>query len=577
MMHHRSRFLLGTARAVSFAAVLGGLVATGCSSKKTAVVRAPDDGAARDSEAAALATLEAHPDLEVIKAAVQQLDGLDSAALRPVWAETDRAELAGLLRLTDVETADLGQRTFTPADVAYIEECLVVRAGLRALNLDRRPPAERGALAFDWVCRTAFVDPRIPTPAPPWDTLQGGCGVVLSRAYAVLAAWRQVGLDGCLVGPPGLKDTPALDLRTVRPESTVAYAPVRACGLKVGPDVLLFDPAGGKPIPAADGKGVLTLAAARATPAATKGVADDSEAKTWQPFLAPPLTALTKRMEWLQELNPGNGNAKVFVDVRVEIARFKAAGGETPVVWNAPNDRFSPGRITARYAYEDPTEAGPFKAIRDRHRRRLVPDELMPLNKLDGNAQGLVQEAFRRWYDRFWSTPGSPRDLYVRGNLADALSALTEIGSEITTLKARVQQDPSLRADFNQYFADLFALSADRERAKAGGPDEYAAANQRFIAFVNLPKNRDVERAYTLGTAHRPLGADVLFLTAACVHERAERAQLDGGADAAAGWRNAAECWDRFLNDAPATRTAFPGREPHARAQKARCLTFLPK
>ncbi|HVK14071.1 MAG TPA: hypothetical protein VM597_35335 [Gemmataceae bacterium] len=549
------------------------LVAAGCSPKKpTGPKGDPTVGPARDGETAAVTMLEGHSDPETVKTALQRLDGLESTVERPTWGDSERDELAKLCRLTDNEVTALGQRTFTPSDALYLEQCLTIRSGLRALKLDDRPPADRGRLAFEWVCRTAYVDGRIPTPAPASLTLQMGYGTALSRAYAVLAAWQQAGLEGCLIGPASLKDIRAI----TQQGSALQSAPVRACGLRVGADIFLYDPAAGKPVPAADGKGVLTLAAARAMPALAKDLAGENEVKSWQAFVAPPANALARRMEWLEKLNPGSTAAKLFVDVRASAAGFKEAGAAA-TVWNAPDDPLSPVRIIGFYSLERPgPEGGPPKAPRDQLREELVPYVLLPQNKIVPHALGLVHEVFKFWYNRVWFSPGSPRDLYVRGDLADALSALNQIGSEISTVKSRVDQDRGLSKDFAEYFKKLFEMSADQQRAR-NDPEAFATATKQMMAFRTQAKNADIERSYTLGTAARPMTAEVLYLTAACVHERAERAQADGATETAAGWRNAAECWDRYLSEAAALRPAFPGREPHARAMRARCQSFLTK
>ena len=131
--------------------------------------------------------------------------------------------------------------------------------------MDARPPLERARLGFDWVCRMVYVDDRVPWPANPWTTLQAGSGVALSRAYVVLAVWQQLGLDGCLVGPAGAEgararsdsDGPGLPTDIcpgagVRRQDRQGHVPVRPGG---GPSRLRR----------ADGKGVLTLAQAKAT------------------------------------------------------------------------------------------------------------------------------------------------------------------------------------------------------------------------------------------------------------------------------------------------------------------------
>jgi hypothetical protein len=67
------------------------------------------------------------------------------------------------------------------------------------------------------------------------------------------------------------------------------------------------------------------------------------------------------------------------------------------------------------------------------------------------------------------------------------------------------------------------------------------------------------------------------YLIAACVHERAERAQLEKSSQARAQWRNAAEWWNRFLDASAEAQSPFPAREPHARGLLERCRQFLPK
>jgi hypothetical protein len=69
----------------------------------------------------------------------------------------------------------------------------------------------------------------------------------------------------------------------------------------------------------------------------------------------------------------------------------------------------------------------------------------------------------------------------------------------------------------------------------------------------------------------------VAFLTAQAVHERAERSQLEGTAQAPANWGNAAEWWDRFLVASAQAKSPFPARDQYARALLARCQQFTGK
>ena len=531
----------------------------------------------RDVESAALAELATRPDLDHCRQALQVLDNQESAGRRPVLSAAEKAELAAFLRLTDAELSEAGQTAFSLEDAAYLEEALLVRAGVRSLKIDARPPLERARLGFDWACRMVYVDDRVSWPANPWSTLQSGSGIALSRAYVVLAAWQQLGLDGCLVGPPALKSTPSMSGPTAaEPGAKPSFAPVRACGVKVGSDVFLFDPAAGHPVSAPDGKGVLTLAQARANPDAVKALAKDDDAKAWQPFLAPPLPGLSRRMESLEQRNPGGVGPRLFVDLAGLRARFAKDLPGIPVdAWNVPGDALSPGRVLARYATEEATPTT--LPLRQRHRLFTFPLDRIPKVDLAGNALGHFTMSFARPFEMLRYTPGSARDLMVRGQLGEALTALDNMKNLVDNARARIDRDPGLQKDFEKWADEFQSLSAQLIRAEQNDPANAAAARRALEQFRANPRNMDIERAYVLGHAARPLAAEVAFLTATAVQERAERAQLDGSAQAAGNWQNARFWWNQFLDASAQARTPFPAREAHARAHLARAQQHLPK
>ena len=567
MTHPRTRFSFRLAAAILavpflFAACDGRKGGTGSAAKV--------GGEAVDGEANALAGLETQQDLARCRSVLQQLDAQEGAGRRPTVSEAERAELTALLKLTPGEVAELSQATFSQNDAAYLEECLLVRAGMRSLRVDGRPPLERARLGFEWACRMVYVDDRIPWPANPWTTLQGGSGLASSRAYVVLAVWQQLGLDGCLVGPPALKTTPSLVIAQVGPEVRATYAPIRACGIQVGNDLFLFDPATGQPLTAAGGKDVLTLAAARQTPEAVKG-ASPEEVKTWQPFLAPPLPALARRMEWLEQKHPGGAGVRLYVNLPAQKAKF----GPTCDVWNPEGDPHSAGRVLARFISEEAStkQKG---ALRDHHRLLMTPVDRLPKTALSGRALEELTGAFLAQFGALRYYPNTPRDLMLRGQYREATSALEDVKQSVDNARTRADQDPNLQQDFDRWTVQLQTLLAKVVRPDPGDPGG-AQAQRNLEAFRTNPRNRDTERAFVLGQAARPLGAEVAFLMAQCVHERAERAQAEGGAQAAALWRNAAEWWQRFLDASAQANSPFPAREPHARDLLARCQQFAGK
>jgi hypothetical protein len=548
------------------------VVFAGCDTRKSGTgSKGQPAGPTKDAEAQALAILDNQQDLTNCRTVLQQLDAQDGAGSRPTLSEAERAELTSQFGLTPAESAELGQATFSQTDAAYLQECLLVRAGVRALKIDSRPALERARIGFDWACRLVYLDGRTPWPANPWTTLEGGSGVALSRAYVVLAVWQQLGLDGCLVGPPAMKTTASYTMVQTVLEVRTTYAPVRACGVRIGGDVFLFDPAGGRALPAADGKGVLTLGRAQREPEAASGF-DADEVKTWRPYLAPPLPALARRMEWLQQRNPGGTDVKLFVNLA---NRGEQTGGSVPDVWNPPGDLFSPARILARFMAEDGT-GRTNRAFRYQHQLAMTPLERLPKTTLNGRALIELHAAFLSQFGSLRYAPNTPRDLLLRGQYSDAVSALDDVKKTVDNARTRMDQDPTLQKDFERWTEELQELTARTVRPDPGDPTG-AEAQRNLQRFRSHPRNQDIERAFVLGHASRPLAAEVAFLTAECVHEQAERAQAGGSNRAKDLWRNAAEWWQRFLDASAQANSPFPAREPHAQHLLARCQQFTGK
>jgi hypothetical protein len=559
-----------------FAALVVCTLVIGCDGKKPATGPKTPTDQRRDTDATVLAELESKQDAAHCRTVLQQLDTLDqSVSSRPEMAEAERSELATLLGLTPGEVTELGQKTFSQADANYLEECFLVRAGARSLGIDARPPLERAALGFDWVCRMVYLDERIAWPAPPWYTLQAGSGIALSRAYVILAVWRQLGLEGCLIGPASLASTASFAPDPSNPIGKRLYAPVRACGVRVGGDVFLFDPAAGGAVVGTDGKTTLTLAGAREKPELVKAVAAADEVKGWQAFLAPPLPGLARRMEWLERQNPGAAGVKLFVDVRGQRARWAAeAAGTECKVWCPERDPHSLTRVLSRYAAPEQPGRDPVVAL---HRLAMVPLSHIPRTTLNEEAIRLLQLAFIEHFDALRYAANSPRDALLRGQFREAIPALETVKTMFENARSRMETDTSLRKDIDTWAEIFEQLSAKVNRAKLVSPTEASFAMRELEQFRTQPRNRDIERAFVMGSAARPVGAEVAFLMAQCAQERAERTHLDASPQAAGLWQNARDWWDRFLVASAEAGSPFPAREPHARALLARSEQFIKK
>lgn len=542
---------------------------SGCEARKVTSQKAKPVQQADESQA--LAPLESFQDSAQCRTALTQLDALPSANDRPTISEADRAELGKYLQLTPAEIAEVAQTNFTSTDGMYLSEALLIRTGVRALHVESKPPLEQARLSFEWICRTIYIDDRVPAPVNPWLALETGWGIGLSRVYAVLATWQQLGLDGCVVGPATLKSSPSINIGT----TPAQFAPVRSCGVKIGKDVFLFDATAGKPLPTADGKGILTLAAARAKPDVVASLGD--EAKDWRPYLAPALSVVAPRMEWLQKLNPGNVGAKLYVDVRKQRAAFESDLAGIPIdAWNPAGDLYTPTRILGLiFTSESSNRAG--LALRDQYLLQTLPLWQMPKTKLEGTPLTELRQAFAQPFDSLRGSQASPRELLIRGQLQDATTNLSDTRENVERARQRFEEDKTLQKDFDRWADQFRHLSAVANNARLRDPDGLPAALRALQEFRSTLANREVEQAFVLGTAARPLAAEVYYMTALCKHEQAERAHFDNPTGGTDRWRNAAEWWERYLDVSARANSPYPAREPHARALLERCRKFTGK
>ncbi|HKB06381.1 MAG TPA: hypothetical protein VKD90_29570, partial [Gemmataceae bacterium] len=229
-----------------------------------------------------------------------------------------------------------------------------------------------------------------------------------------------------------------------------------------------------------------------------------------------------------------------------------------------------------RYAGEEASNRTKV-ALRDSLRVAMVPLEHMPETNLAGHARAHVRQSFGRPFESLRYSLNTPRDLLLRGQYAEATTALNSFKNLVDNARSRMEQDKTLRREFETWADEFQALSARVIRAEREDPASLPTYSRQLDLFRSQQRNQDIERAFVLGNAARPLAAEVTFLTATAVHERAERAQLEGGGQAVDLWRNAAQWWKRFLDASDQARSPFPAREPHAKALLARCEQFTAK
>ncbi len=206
-----------------------------------------------------------------------------------------------------------------------------------------------------------------------------------------------------------------------------------------------------------------------------------------------------------------------------------------------------------------------------------VPLEDLPQLKLVGIARGELRSAFAFPFIQLRYTRTSPRTLMLLGQFQQSTSSLEETKRFVDNARIRFEQDPTIRAEFDAWSEKFVAIYARFIRAQQADLADLPAARQALVQFRNNSTNRDIERAFIYGHAARPLAAEVLFLMAMCVHERAERSQADGSARAESIWRNAGEWWGRYLDSSAQAGNTIPARDAHARQLQARCQTFIKK
>ncbi len=599
------------------------IAAIGCGNRSGSNVKQTVSDAKGDPVASALNRLEKDTDAAACREVLQVIDSsLASSDPRPDPDPALLQKIGELARLTPAEIGidGLAAKQFSALDPDYLAECLLLRDAVRSLELKDYPPEVQASLAFAWVCRQVYlidqvlpppswrrpdeVPPRWVIPAPPWWVLQDGSGCPLDRAVIFLAMLRQMGIDGCLIGPPALADAPTIKLPSNLSGFPI-YAPVRAVGARIGKDILLFDPQIGAPIP--NGNKVATLAEIRSNPEITGEWLKHSnlkadEVKGWEVFISDPVSSYAPRLEWLQRQMASNP-LNLFVDLIALEKRFLKEALATGTLnqgkcsyWNAPNDPLSPTRVLASYDQEVRSGDGrSSRPLNDEFRRSRFPLAFIPHPRTGGlNLEGkpfeLISWAFDREFASVFLTSGSPRDMLLRGQFSNALAALDEIDRTNTNYRNRIAREKDLEKalkEWSDLASPIFAAVIDAERK--GDAAALAQANADQDKFLKSPESDRMVMLVRRSTSLL-LCAEAKYLIALVVQERAERlqARLDYGSakddprtkndlktEAARAWDNAADNWKVFLNNYPKLTVYYKHRFDHARQLQKRCQQHL--
>ncbi len=559
---------------------------------------------------------------------LQSLDAVTEAKEnRPKLPEAERKAIAEYAALTPPEVEEISAENFTTLDSYYLEECLLLRdvarglsqvpdfqktgLGIEALAPMALPAArfqadlKRARLAFDFICRQIYEELRNVPAAPPWFSLEAGCGSGLDRAYAFLGVLQQLKLDGCLIGPPAIFETPVAQNDNRKDAFQRVFTPIRAVGVRIGKDIYLFDPFKSKAIPGAVGDRIATLAEVRNQPERLKAWAPDwkpEEIKTWEAYLACPLSALAPRLTWVEAALAETNPVQLHCDVLALRDRFLQEAGETKCrFWNPhprnPNDfsfDLTYPQILRRYRTEQKRALGSLPPLwteyRQQYDREYIPIgnfmPIMPVRsknlgpKIERMGQERIYDIYSRTIREILFRYGSPRDRILRGQYNDANLALSTLKDEQDIIRKESAEHSDLDRMYetwvnaaNDVYEELAAAekSGDSAAITAAQTNRSKLEQYRPMILIVLRNASTINRA------------EIAYLTAVCSHEKAERSQAalelkpsdSLKADAEIYWTNAREYWVAYINNYQDLRQYYPAREAHAKLMLKRCEQFV--
>jgi hypothetical protein len=479
---------------------------------------------------AALKTLRKENDAADCRQALSRLN--TSLAMNPTASQPgslgaeQQAQYRETLPLTEEDVASVSGATFTPRDAQYLAECFHLADTIRALDLAADTPLTQAQTVFDWVCRQVELRPWIIPETrrradgqsvstafspclPPAFVLRRGSGNDLERAYVFLALLQQLGLDGCLIGPPAAGQAPATRIVT---QDKLPDSPFWAVGVRIGKDVFLFDPYRGRAFPSStgtgSGTGVGTLAELQANPDLLKPWQED-KAKPWTlpaetvktsvPFLAVPLSGLAPRLQTLEEKLPTETSVRLAVNPIELRKRFTTEAGLAQVTfWNPESAPFTYSRTLASFLPLDeggrdaaPTE----RRLYTRYEMSLLPPTVfaLPAGLIENQADYVrfaeivnrLTSAYAETYRVAFLEPPTPREQLQRG-FYSAIPVLVGRKQEFEAMLQRVRNDRNqaeMTRDWVEKARAVYSLLSKARLDAQADPAAFAAAQYAVDQF----------------------------------------------------------------------------------------------
>jgi hypothetical protein len=561
------------------------------------------NGAKADPWENAAKRLRKEADLPACKSA---LTGLNNDLTRAEKGEkpaalSSEAEVA-LARVVPLHATDLEEirgATFTPHDPVYLAECLYLRDAARSISLPDLKPEELADLGFAWVCREVFLNPwLIPvdqsrfqaTALAPAYVLRRGYGSGLERMYVFLSLLQQMGLDGCLIGPPGASNTLAGYVEYGADKKTVLTGaprgPFWSVGVRIGTDVKLYDPWRGQAFPAmfsqmkAEPEKYQAWLESTTIPTGL----DKENMKKATLYLAVPVNSLSPRMVLLEE----RLKTEVGVKLAINAPALKAAFPDPkPEFWNPPNDRFAYGRTARAFlpveeggqaTKTDPTVAQTFRDYIysqlpiERDITTLLANSPVSLRE-NGEVLEDIKQRFasftRNIYGAAFLDPPTPRERVQRGQFQDASKALVdrqgEFGKALLRVMHTADRDKQMR-EWVEKAIEIYASFGRNPNAAADIDAHWRAPGAALIIDRAIGESGQAEAAY---------------LIALCKHEQAEvlqaRLEHSTGSEADSlkpgvvnAWKIALSEWYSYRDQYSSGKQGLPGLANHVMALTAR-------
>jgi hypothetical protein len=588
-------------------------------------------------------TLDHSPDVGACRAALQKVNvGLsrEDVPRARLLDPKDRELLQKDFNLSDDELAEVGAENYTLLDGYHLDGAFLLHdAATHALepeevggDLPAPAPLERASAAFAWVMREVrLAEPTVLGLTPPQFVLRRGSGTPLERALVYLDLLDQLGTAGDATEPKeGQAESPPPLLGClVFCRDKPADAPrLWACGVVLhgGPDVYLFDPRLGLPLPGANGKGVATLAAVTKDASLLKQLDMDAahpydvtaeQARTAELQLVCSLSSLSPRMAHLQKKLLPPVRVSLSHDVSGELQVLKNAAAKTDGVappvkvwaegagvlrrflppdeggadkeWSKESPQHFPLRMLVGFTNPKDTTQVQMQRIQ-LLRYQLAPWDVMPpqfrdMEKFPYNVGlGLrVRDGFLAPFAHMMLDPQSPRDRMLRGEFDKAATDLVGMSARMRLhLDQRAEAGTSgeLEKEVDVWVDKARHAYADQLRAQEkGSPGAAATANREVEAIW-----KEATPVVTLleGASAVPGLADATYLLGLCKHEKAEQSQTrlellarslgdkakqsdrmkDARQDARTAWMDALGWWKKYGDDHPEESPQRPSSSP---------------